>query len=120
MITPAPELPPITAPKKTIYIKACIEARLVKEGEVTKQIMYILIAQTAACYKPGCRNILKRCIDWAGGHWELDRLELQEWCNMAVAGTASADKVPAEVLNAVIVCALGDAKNGKKKGGGGR
>ena len=36
---------------------------------------------------------------------------------MAVAGTASADKVPAEVLNAVTVRALGDAKNGKNKGG---
>ena len=36
---------------------------------------------------------------------------------MAVAGTASADKVPAEVLNAVTVRALGDVKNGKKKGG---
>jgi hypothetical protein len=40
--------------------------------------MYMLIAQTTACRKPGCRNISKRCIDWAGGHWELDRLELQE------------------------------------------
>ena len=36
---------------------------------------------------------------------------------MAVASTASADKVPAEVLNAVTVRALVDAKNGKKKGG---
>ena len=36
---------------------------------------------------------------------------------MAVAGTASADKVPVEVLNTIIVCALVDAKNGKKKGG---
>ena len=36
---------------------------------------------------------------------------------MAVAGTASADKVPAEVLNAVTVRALGNAKNGKKKEG---
>ena len=34
---------------------------------------------------------------------------------MAVAGTASADKVPAEVLNAVTVRALVDAKNGRKK-----
>ena len=36
---------------------------------------------------------------------------------MSVASTASADKVPAEVLNAITVCALVDAKNGKKKGG---
>ena len=36
---------------------------------------------------------------------------------MAVAGTASADKVPAEVLNAVTVRVLVNAKNGKKKGG---
>ena len=34
---------------------------------------------------------------------------------MAVAGTISADKVPAEVLNAVTVRALVDAKNGRKK-----
>jgi len=46
-------------PKKIIYAKACIEARLVKEGEVTKQTIYILIAQTAACRKPRCRNVLK-------------------------------------------------------------
>jgi hypothetical protein len=37
---------------------------------------------------------------------------------MAVAGTASDDKVPAEVLNAVTVRALGNAKNGKRKRGG--
>ena len=36
---------------------------------------------------------------------------------MAVASTASANKVPVEVLNAVTVRALGDAKNGKNKGG---
>jgi hypothetical protein len=35
---------------------------------------------------------------------------------MAVAGTASADKVPAEVLNAVTVYILVNAKNRKKKG----
>ena len=35
---------------------------------------------------------------------------------MAVAGTASANKVPAEVLNAVTVRALVNAKNRKKKG----
>ena len=35
---------------------------------------------------------------------------------MAVASTTSTDKVPAEVLNAVTVCALVDAKNRKKKG----
>ena len=75
-IAPAPELPPAIAPKKTTYTEACIEARLIKEGEVTKQTTYMLIAQIAACRKPGCRNVLKRCIDWAGGYWELDRLEL--------------------------------------------
>ena len=37
---------------------------------------------------------------------------------MVVASTASANKVPAEVLNAVTVRVLGDAKNGKKKRGG--
>ena len=67
-ITPTPELPPTTAPKKTTDIKAHIEARLVKEGEVTKQIIYILITQTTACRKPGCKNILKRYINWAGGY----------------------------------------------------
>jgi hypothetical protein len=36
---------------------------------------------------------------------------------MAVAGTTSADKVPAEVLNAVTVRALANTKNGKKKEG---
>jgi hypothetical protein len=36
---------------------------------------------------------------------------------MAVASTASTDKVPAEVLNTITVCALVDAKNGKKIGG---
>ena len=36
---------------------------------------------------------------------------------MAVAGTASANKVPTEVLNAITVRALGNAKNRKKKGG---
>ena len=36
---------------------------------------------------------------------------------MAVAGTASADKVLAEVLNAVTVRALANAKKGKKKEG---
>ena len=36
---------------------------------------------------------------------------------MARAGTASANKVPAEVLNAVTVSILGNAKNRKKKGG---
>ena len=36
---------------------------------------------------------------------------------MAVASTASADKVPTEILNAVTVCVLINAKNGKKKGG---
>ena len=44
IIALAPELPPAIAPKKTIYVEACIEARLVKEGEVIKQTMYILIA----------------------------------------------------------------------------
>jgi hypothetical protein len=34
-----------------------------------------------------------------------------------VTGTASADKVPAEVLNAVMVRVLANAKNGKKKEG---
>ena len=63
-----PELLPTTAPQKTTDAEAHIEARLVKEGEVTKQIIYMLIAQTIACHKPGCRNILKRCINWAGGH----------------------------------------------------
>jgi hypothetical protein len=67
-IAPAPELPPATAPKKTTQVVARIEAQLVVEGEVTKQIMYMLIAQTTACRKPGCRNISKRCINWAGGH----------------------------------------------------
>ena len=36
---------------------------------------------------------------------------------MVVAGTASTDKVPAKVLNAIIVRVLGDAKNRKNKGG---
>jgi hypothetical protein len=36
---------------------------------------------------------------------------------MAVASTTSANKVPAEVLNAVTVRALANAKNGKKKEG---
>jgi hypothetical protein len=36
---------------------------------------------------------------------------------MAVASTASTNKVPAEVLNAVTVRALVNVKNGKKKGG---
>ena len=35
---------------------------------------------------------------------------------MAVAGTASANKVPIEVLNAVTVRALANTKNGKKEG----
>ena len=36
---------------------------------------------------------------------------------MVVASTASANKVPVEVLNAVMVCILGNVKNRKKKGG---
>ena len=67
-IAPVLELPPATVPKKTIDAEACIEVQYVKEGEVTKQIIYILIDQTAACRKPGCRNILKGYIYWAGGH----------------------------------------------------
>jgi len=43
-ITPAPELPPATTPKKTTYAEARVEARLIKEGEVTKQMTYMLIA----------------------------------------------------------------------------
>ena len=35
---------------------------------------------------------------------------------MAVTSTASTNKVPIEVLNAVTIHALVDAKNGKKKG----
>jgi hypothetical protein len=35
---------------------------------------------------------------------------------MAVASTASANKVPAEVLNAVTIRVLVNAKNRKKKG----
>jgi hypothetical protein len=35
---------------------------------------------------------------------------------MAIASTASADKVPAEVLNAVTICVLVNIKNRKKKG----
>ena len=62
-IAPAPKLPPATAPKKTTDAKARIKARHVKEKEVTKQIIYMLIAQTIACCKPGCRNILKRYIN---------------------------------------------------------
>jgi hypothetical protein len=42
-VAPAPKLPP-TAPKKTIDAEAHIEARLIKEGEVTKQTTYMLIA----------------------------------------------------------------------------
>ena len=34
---------------------------------------------------------------------------------MAVAGITSADKVPAEILNAVTVYILVNAKNGRKK-----
>ena len=33
---PTPELLPATIPKKMIYAEACIEAQLIKEGEVTK------------------------------------------------------------------------------------
>jgi hypothetical protein len=39
-----PKLPPATVPKKIIYIEARIKAQFIKEGEVTKQIIYILIA----------------------------------------------------------------------------
>ena len=115
-LTLVPDLLLTNTPKKTTQAVGRTEARLVQEGKVTKQTTYMLIAQTAACCKPRCKNVLKRYINWAGGHWELNRLELQEWCNMAVAGTASTDKVPTEVLNAVTVCTLVDAKNGKKKG----
>ena len=43
-IAPIPKLLPTTTPKKIIYAEAYIEARLIKEGEVTKQMTYILIA----------------------------------------------------------------------------
>ena len=36
MIAPAPKLPPATMPKKTTDAEARIEARLIKEEEVTK------------------------------------------------------------------------------------
>ena len=62
-IAPAPELPPATASKKTTQAVARIEARLIIEGEVTKQTTYMLIAQTTACHKPGCRNVSKRYIN---------------------------------------------------------
>ena len=62
-IAPVLELPPATVPKKTIDAEACIEVQYVKEGEVTKQIIYMLIAQTIACCKPKCRNVLKRYIN---------------------------------------------------------
>ena len=52
IITPIPKLLPTAISKKIIYIKAYIKAQLIKEGEVTKQIIYILITQTAACCKP--------------------------------------------------------------------
>ena len=35
-ITSTPKLLPTTIFKKTIYIKACIKAQLIKEGEATK------------------------------------------------------------------------------------
>ena len=62
-IAPVPKLPPVTTPKKITDAEARIEARHVKEGEVTKQTIYMLIAQTTACRKPGYRNILKRYIN---------------------------------------------------------
>ena len=62
-LTPTPDLPPANTPKKITQVVGRIEAQLVQEGEVTKQIMYMLIAQTIACRKPRCKNILKRCID---------------------------------------------------------
>ena len=62
-ITSAPKLLPTTVPKKTTDVEAYIEVQYIKKGEVIKQIIYILIAQTTACYKPGCRNILKRYIN---------------------------------------------------------
>ena len=43
-ITPTPELLPAIVPKKTTDVEARIEAQHVKKGEVTKQIIYILIA----------------------------------------------------------------------------
>ena len=44
VIALAPELPPVTAPKKMMQAVACIEAQFVTEGEVIKQTMYMLIA----------------------------------------------------------------------------
>ena len=63
MLTPIPDLLPANAPKKMTQVVGHIEARLVQEGEVTKQMIYMLIAQTIACRKPGCKNVLKKCID---------------------------------------------------------
>ena len=68
MIAPVPKLSPATVPKKTTYAEAYIKAQLIKEGEVIKQMIYMLIAQTAACCKPGCRNVSKKWINWAGGY----------------------------------------------------
>jgi len=56
-------LPPATTPKKITQGVAYIEAQLIAEEEVTKQIMYMLIAQITAYRKPGYRNILRRYIN---------------------------------------------------------